>query len=134
MNRKEIFQLFKGSFKNWQANFAPIRGAALTFFVILPLPSLLLIVIAVLSPFYGHTHATQVLIAEITALAGPSVAGLFNQLLANYKSPFSSLWVAVTTVGFSLGGAIGAFAVWRDMMDAIWEVKSQKKAKFQKDD
>jgi hypothetical protein len=37
-------------------------------------------------------------------------------------------------VGFSLGGAIGAFAVWRDMMDAIWEVKSQKKAKFQKDD
>ena len=66
------------------------------------------------------------MISQITALAGPSVSGLFNQLLASSMSPFSSLWVAVTTVGFSLGGAIGAFAVWRDTMDAIWEVKSPK--------
>jgi len=130
MNRKEIFQLFKNSFKNWQVNNAPIRGAALTFFIILPLPSLLLIVIGILSPFYGHTQATQVLISQITALAGPSVSALFNQLLANSMSPFSSLWVAITTVGFSLGGAIGAFAVWRDTMDAIWEVKSPKNQSF----
>jgi membrane protein len=130
MNRKEIFQLFKTSFKDWQANNAPIRGAALTFFIILPLPSLLLVVIAVLAPFYGHTQATNVLISQITALAGPSVAGLFKQLLANAMSPFSSLWVAITTVGFSLGGAIGTFAVWRDTMDVIWEVKSPKMQSF----
>jgi len=130
MNRKEIFQLFKASFKDWQANNAPIRGAALTFLIILPLPSLLLVVIAVLSPFYGHAKATQVLISQITVLAGPSVAGLFNQLLASAMSPFSSLWVAFTTVGFSLGGAIGTFAVWRDTMDVIWEVKSPKIQSF----
>ena len=72
----------------------------------------------------------NVLISQITALAGPSVAGLFNQLLASSMSPFTSLWVAVTTIGFSLGGAIGAFAVWRDTMDAIWEVKSPKMQSF----
>ncbi len=126
MNRKQVFQLFKASFKNWQANNAPIRGAALTFFIILPLPSLLLIIIGILSPFYGHTQATHILISQITALAGPAVSGLFNQLLASSMSPFTSLWVAVTTIGFSLGGAIGAFTVWRDTMDAIWEVKSPK--------
>jgi len=130
MNRKQVFQLFKASFKNWQVNNAPIRGASLTFFIILPLPSLLLIVEAIFAMFYGQTRATQILIQQITALAGPSVAGLFRQLLASSMSPFSSLWVAITTVGFSLGGAIGAFAVWRDTMDAIWEVKSPKMQSF----
>jgi len=130
MNRKEVFQLFKASFKNWQVNNAPIRGAALTFFIILPLPSLLLIVVAIFALIYGQTQATQHLIQQITALAGPSVAGLFKQLLASSMSPFASLWVAITAVGFSLGGAIGAFAVWRDTMDAIWEVKAPKIQSF----
>ena len=130
MNRKEVFQLFKTSFKNWQVNNAPIRAAALTFFIILPLPSLLLIVEAIFAMFYGQTRATQMLIQQITALAGPAVAGLFKQLLASSMSPFSSPWIAITTVGFSLGGAIGAFAVLRDTMDAIWEVKSPKTQSF----
>ncbi len=132
MNRKELFQLFKASFKDWQVNNAPIRGAALTFFIILPLPSLLLIVVAIFALFYGQTQATQHLIQQITALAGPAVAGLFKQLLASSMSPFSSLWVSITILAFSLGGAIGAFAVLRDTMDAIWKVKSSKTQSFTK--
>ena len=130
MNRKEVFQLFKTSFKNWQVNNAPIRGAALTFFIILPLPSLLLIVIAIFALDLWSNSSDPTFDSQITALAGPSVAGLFKQLLASSMSPFSSLWVAVTTVAFSLGGAIGAFAVLRDTMDAIWEVKSPKTQSF----
>ena len=45
-------------------------------------------------------------------------------------SPFSSLWVSIHDRGFSLGGAIGTFAVWRDTMNAIWEVKSPKIQSF----
>jgi len=130
MNRKEVFQLFKASFKNWQVNNAPIRAAALTFFIVLPLPSLLLIVVAIFALFYGQTRATQHLIQQINALAGSSVAGLFKQLLSSSTSPFSSPWVSFTIVAFSLAGAIGAFAVLRDTMDAIWEVKSPKKQSF----
>ncbi len=132
MNRKELFQLFKASFKNWLANNAPIRGAALTFFIILPLPSLLLIVEAFFALFYGQTQATKQLMQQITVLAGPSVAGLFKQLLANATSPFASPWSALTVVAFSLAGAIGAFAVLRDTMDSIWEVKSSKRRSFTK--
>ena len=91
----------------------------------------MLIAVGILAPFFGQAQSTQVLISQITALAGPAVAGLFKQLSSS-TSPFSSLWVAVTTVGFSLGGAIGAFAVWRDTMDVIWEVKSPKKESFAK--
>jgi membrane protein len=68
---------------------------------------------------------------QITALAGPSVAELFRQLLSNATSPFASIWTAFTVVLFSLAGAIGAFAVLRDAMDEIWEVKSLKPRNFE---
>ena len=126
MNKQELIQLFKATFKNWLSNNSPLRAAALTFFIILPLPSLLLIVVSFFALFYGQTQATQLLIQQITALAGPAVAGLFKGVLASSTSPFSSLWVAITTLAFSLGGAIGAFTVLRYTMDSIWEVKSTK--------
>ena len=124
MNKKDAVALFKTSFKDWQEDNAPLRAAALTFFIILPLPSLLLIVEAFFALFYGQTQATQQLIQQINALAGPSVAQLFNQLLTSSTSPFLSVWPSITIVAFSLAGAIGTFAVLRDTMDVIWEVKA----------
>jgi len=130
MNRKDIVKLFKESFKGWLKENAPIRAAALTFFIILPLPSLLLIVIAAFAAFSSQSRATQVLVQQISALAGPVVAQLFKQLLTSATSPFTSVWAAITVVGFSLAGAIGAFAILRDTMNAIWEVKLPKTLKI----
>ena len=46
--------------------------------------------------------------------------------LSNTGSPFTSVWTAIVVVGFSIGGAIGAFSVLRDTMDCIWEVMLPK--------
>ncbi len=130
MNRKDLFQLFKISFKDWREDNVTMRAAALTFFIILPLPSLLLIVVSIYAMFVGQNYATQQVVQQISALAGPSVAGLFSELLASSSSPFSSLWGALTLVVFSVAGAIGTFAVLRDIMDVIWEMKTLKKPSF----
>ncbi len=55
------------------------------------------------------------------------VADLFKQVLFNAGSPFISVWTAIVEVGFSVGGAIGAFSVLRDTMDCIWEVRFPKR-------
>ena len=123
MNRKELYGIFKTSFQNWLKDKATLRAAALTFFIILPLPTLLLIVIAIFAQFFGQAQAIQILVQQISAVAGPTVADLFRQLLTNAGSPFASVWTAIVVVGFSLGGAIGAFSVLRDTMDCIWEVR-----------
>lgn len=127
MNRRELFRIFKSSFRGWQIDNAPLRGAALTFFIILPLPSILLIVEAIFALFLGQAQAGQLLTQQITLFAGPAVAALFKELLASSTSPFISIWGAVTVVAFSLGGAIGAFAVLRDTMNVIWAVKAIEK-------
>ncbi len=126
MNRKQLYGIFKTSFHDWLEDNVTLRAAALTFFIILPLPTLLLIVVAIFAQFLGQTQATQILLLQISAVAGPAVSELFRQLLSNAGSPFSSLWTAIVLVGFSFGGAIGAFSVLRDTMDCIWEVRVPK--------
>ena len=126
MNRKEFYGIFQTSFHDWLEDNATLRAAALTFFIILPLPTLLLIVEAIFAQFLGQNQATQILLLQISAVAGPAVSELFKQLLSNAGSPFSSIWTAVVLIGFSFGGAIGAFSVLRDTMDCIWEVRVPK--------
>jgi membrane protein len=126
MNPKELYRIFKTSFRDWLDDNATLRAAALTFFIILPLPTLLLIVIAIFALFVGQNQAIQILVQQISTVVGPSVAELFKQLLSNAASPFTSIWTAIVVVGFSFGGAIGAFSVLRDTMDSIWEVRVPK--------
>jgi membrane protein len=126
MNRREFYGIFKASFHGWLDNNAVLRAAALTFFIILPLPTLLLIVVAIFSLFFGQPQAINIVVLQISAVAGPAVADLFYQLLTSTTSPFTSVWTATVVVGFSIGGAIGAFSVLRDTMDRIWEVKLAK--------
>jgi len=123
MNRKELYWIFKTSFRDWLDDNATLRAAALTFFIILPLPTLLLIVLAIFAQFYGQTQAIQMLLLQISSVGGSAVAELFWQLISNASSPFTSVWTAIVVVGFSIGGAIGAFSVLRDTMDCIWEVR-----------
>jgi membrane protein len=126
MNRKELYWIFKSAFRDWLEDNATLRAAALTFFIILPLPTLLLIVITVFAQFFGQTQAMPILVLQISSVVGPDVAELFRQLLSNAASPFNSVWTAIVVVGFSVGGAIGAFSVLRDTMDIIWEVRVPK--------
>jgi len=91
MNRKDLWKLFKTAAKKWLENNAPLRAAALTFFIILPLPSLLLIVETIFAQFSSQTQATQLLLQQITAPAGPAVSQLFKQLLESSTPPFKSL-------------------------------------------
>ena len=74
MNRKELYRIFKASFQDWLDDNATLRAAALTFFIILPLPTLLLIVIAVFAQFFGQTQAIEILVQQISAVVGPAVA------------------------------------------------------------
>jgi membrane protein len=122
MDRRQFTSLLKESFNQWQANNVALRSAALAFYVILPLPSLLLIVLVISSQFFGHTQAFQQLIAQISAIAGPAVANLIAQLLQSSNAPFTSVLATITFVGFSAVGVIGAFNVLRETMDYIWKI------------
>jgi membrane protein len=125
MKRKQFVAISKATFHKWQTNNASIRAAALAFFTILPLPSLLLILIGFFALVYGKTQALQQVINQVTIVAGPTVASLVLQLVGSQNNVFASSFNSVITIIFALAGAIGVFAVLLDTLNGVWEVKPQ---------
>ena len=126
MNRQEFTDLIKPTFTKWQKQNATLTAGALTFFTILPLPSLALIAVAILAQVYGQQQALQQLVNQVSAFAGPSIATLLAQLLRNAASPLTSYFGSLISVAFAISGAIGAFSILQKSLDAIWEVKPTK--------
>jgi membrane protein len=126
MNRKEFVTIIIAALRKWQQNNATLRAAALSFFIILPLPSLLLIAADIYSQFLGQAQATQLLIQQIGALLGPTIGSLIGDLLQGATNPFTSVFNSFFSVVFAVAGAIGAFAVLQDTINVLWDVELPK--------
>jgi membrane protein len=126
MKFKEFDAITRAAFSRWRLHKAPIRASALSFFAIFPLPSLLLILAAILGQFSGQTVALQQVIQQVTFLAGPAIAGLVNQILQSARNPFTSLFVSVISIVFTVVGAAGAFGVLQESMNTIWDTHPPK--------
>ena len=83
MIKRELYTIFQTAFIDWIDDNTTLRAAALSFFIILPLPTLLLIINIILTYFVGEAQAVQIIVQQITAVVGPAVADLFSQLLLN---------------------------------------------------
>ena len=123
MNRKEFTFLAKTAYKEWREKNETLRAAALAFFIILPLPTLLIIIAGFLAIFFGPEQAVEILTRWIDLIAGPTIASLVNQLLAGTENPFTSPFNTVFSLFFTISGAIGVFTLLQDTMNKIWETK-----------
>jgi membrane protein len=122
MDRKLFLDIAGTAFQKWLTQKSSLRAAALTYFMILPLPLLLLIILGILAVIYGQADAFQALIQQITTIAGPAVADLMRQLLDAVKTPFTSVFASLVSLGFTVAGAVGAFGVLQETMNSIWDV------------
>ena len=128
MNKNTFFVLLDVAFRKWLHHNASLKAAALAYFIILPFPLLLLIILTIFSLIYGQGGAFEVLIQQITTFAGPVVAELIKQLLEAFTSPFDSLLTSLVSLVFTIVGATGAFGVLKDTINEIWEVPRSKRS------
>jgi membrane protein len=126
MDRKLFLEIAAIAFNKWLAQNSSLRAAALAYFIVLPLPLLLLIILGILSLIYGQGEAFQALIQQITTIAGPAVADLMRQVLDAVKTPFTSVLASSVSLVFTVVGAIGAFGVLQETMNGIWGVSQLK--------
>jgi membrane protein len=126
MERKLFIEILASAFTKWLENHASLRAASLAYFIMLPLPSLFLIAMMILSQVYGFSDSFQTLMQQLTTIVGPTVANLIEQILGTVSSPFTSVITSIFNVFFTVIGAIGAFGVLQDTMNTIWEVQKPK--------
>jgi membrane protein len=123
MNHKDFVSIAVATLRKWQQNNATLRAAALAFFIILPLPSLLLITADIYSQVYGQAQGTQHLIQQISTFLGPTIASLAGGLIQGAVNPLDSVFNSFFSIIFAVAGAVGAFSVLQDTLNVLWDVK-----------
>jgi membrane protein len=129
LNKGQFAGLLFQTFSKWQKHDATLRAAALTFFTILPLPSIALIAVAVLAQVYGQPAALEQLTSHVASIAGPTVANLLHDVLLDAQSPLTGAVESFFAVVFALVGALGAFAVLQQSVDVIWEIRAKERGR-----
>jgi membrane protein len=130
MNRRRLVSVAKTALIKWQKENASIRAAALAFFVVLPLPSLLFLTEEIFAAFLGTTTGPHQLTQIVGIFAGSTIQALTAQLLQGMVNPFTSIFGGTFSVVFTLGGVLGAFLVLQNSLNLIWGIQRPQNRKL----
>ena len=119
---REIFELFKDTFTNWNKDHAPRLGAALAYYTVFSLGPILIIVIAIAGLVFGERAAQGQLVGQIQGLVGEQGAAFIQTAIESASQPRSSLIATLIGIVTLLLGALGVFAQLQDALNAIWGV------------
>lgn len=122
---KFTFALLKESFSAFLDDNALKLSAALSYYTIFSLAPMLLLIISMVSIFYGKEVFEGQLFAQIAGLVGKQAAVQIQELIKNAAITNKST-MAATIGGITLLiGATGVFAEIQDSINYIWSIKSK---------
>ncbi len=106
----------------WINDNAPRLGAAVSFYALLSLAPIIVIVVAVAALVWGQDAAQGRLASEIQGVAGPEVARTIQEIVKGAHEPRTG--VAATLVGLVtlLFGASSLFVELHEALNTIWHV------------
>jgi membrane protein len=124
MNPKQLFNLLKETFQEWQDDKSPRLAAALAYYTVFSLAPLLIIVIAIAGAVFGEQAARGEIVSQIEGLVGEQGAQVIQTAIENADRPNANGGVAsLISVIILIFGASGVFAQLQDALNTVWEVK-----------
>jgi membrane protein len=107
----------------WWEDKAQQLGAALSFYTMLSLAPLVLLIISIAGMVVGREQAQTAMLEQAEQLVSPEGAEAISEILANSQDPGAST-LAVILGGITLlVGATGVFGQLQDSLNTIWEVE-----------
>ena len=115
-----LWQLVWTSFNKWMDDQCPRYGASLSYYAVLSLAPLLVILVGLIGLFFGEGAARAQLVAEATNMAGSKAGALVDVLLHAARRPAEGMLASVLALGMLVIGATGVLVELRDALDHIW--------------
>ena len=125
MNLRKIGRLFQETFKEWQADKAPLIAAALAYYTVFSISPLLVIAIAIAGTVFGDQTAQAKITDQLVALVGQDGVKPILQALNNISQPKIRGFASLISIGILIIGASGIFAQLQDALNTVWKVKPQ---------
>jgi membrane protein len=128
---KPAFRPLLRAFTLWSDADGLRMSAAMSFYGILSLAPLLVLVVAVLGWWIDRSVVESSLMAQISGIIGPRGADVVKQALASAKEPSQGLIASLIAFVLLLSGATGVFAELQAAFERLWrsgtgEVPQQK--------
>jgi membrane protein len=101
------------------------RGAAISFYAIMSLAPVLLIVIAIAGIVFGQDAAQNAIKDQFSALMGTQTADLLQSVIASASGKSSSIIATVIGIATLVVTASGVFGEMQAALNTIWKTKSQ---------
>jgi len=109
------------AYRGFRRHKATRLGAALTFYTLLSLSPLVLVVLAIAGAVFGPEAARGEFSRQIEGLIGCEGAKALEALVANAQDPHDGIVATVVGILTLLFGASGVFLELQDALDTIWE-------------
>ncbi len=128
----DVKAILAESFSEWNKHNAPRLGAALSYYTLLSLAPLLLVIVSVTGLVMGRASAVNGVIQQIGNLIGPEAARAAQALLQNPHSAAHGVLGAVLGVGTLLFGASAVMVELRDSLNTVWDIPPPESAGLKK--
>ncbi|HSJ57598.1 MAG TPA: YihY/virulence factor BrkB family protein [Anaerolineae bacterium] len=120
---RALGELLKETFKEWQEDKASRLAAALSYYTILSLPPILLIVVAAVGLVLGRQGVEDAIVEQASGLIGEEAGELVAEMAAGaFADTGSGILATLLGVGALLFSATGAFVQLQQALNTIWEV------------
>jgi membrane protein len=123
---RDVWAILSESFEGWNKHNAPRLGAALSFYTLLSIAPLLLVLVAVVGFTLGRQSAESDVVGQVGALAGIQGAIVAKSLLEGSRGTAHGIVATVFGVVTLLFGASGVLIELREDLNTIWEVPTRQ--------
>ncbi|MFA5298587.1 MAG: YihY/virulence factor BrkB family protein [Lutibacter sp.] len=131
MTRKEIansgWELLKRTFWEFIDDNGIKLSASLSYYTIFSLPPLLIIILSIISFFFGEEAITGRFFGQINGMVGNEAAIQIQETIKNITLSNSNTFAAVLGAILLLIGASGVFAEIQSSINFIWGLKAKPK-------
>lgn len=122
MNFKELWAITKETSSEWLNDSCPKLAAALSFYTMIAMAPLLVLLVSMSSLVIGHSEARQHVVQQIAELIGAKGAHTIESMLVSVRSSKAGLGAAIAGIVTFLIGATGVFVELKDSLNLIWKI------------
>ena len=122
-------KLVKAAASAWVADYAPSMGAALSYYSVFSMASLLLVVISIAGLVFGEDAVRGEVFGQLQSLLGADAAKAVQAILASVSDkPVQGVLATVIGLAVLLIGATSVFGELQDALDRIWRAPVRNQA------
>jgi membrane protein len=119
---RQIIDLIKQTFKEWQEDKASRLAAALAFYAILSIPPLLVLAIAIVGQFTDEAAARETILSQVGQLMGGGAREAVAMILEAAAQPEGLSWATAVSLAVLFFSASGVFVQLQEALNTIWDV------------